>query len=396
MTDSLSHAQMLSTMRKQRIQDFLFHKVTMLFALSVLIVLVGIIISLIMESIPAFKTFGLHFIVSAEWDPVNDQYGALIPIIGTLVTSVIALLIAFPVSFGIALFLTEICPAWLRRPLGTAVELLAGVPSIIYGIWGLFVFAPLFADHVQPILKATLGNVPVIALLIAFPVSFGIALFLTEICPAWLRRPLGTAVELLAGVPSIIYGIWGLFVFAPLFADHVQPILKATLGNVPIIGQLFSGPMMGIGLLTAGLVLAIMIIPFIASVMRDVFEIVPAVLKESAYGLGCTRWEVVRKIVLPYTKTGVVGGVMLGLGRALGETMAVTFVIGNANKLSWSLFAAGNSITSLLANEFGEAQSELHVASLFSLALILFVITFIVLSAAKLMLAGMSRKEGTK
>lgn len=323
MTDSLSQAALLSTMRKQRMQDFLFHKVTMLFALSVLVVLVGIIISLILESIPAFKTFGLHFIFSAEWDPVNDQYGALIPIIGTLVTSVIALLIAFPVSFGIALFLTEICPAWLRRPLGTAVELLAGVPSIIYGIWGLFVFAP-------------------------------------------------------------------------LFADYVQPVLKATLGNVPLIGPLFSGPMMGIGLLTAGLVLAIMIIPFIASVMRDVFEIVPAVLKESAYGLGCTRWEVVRKIVLPYTKTGVVGGVMLGLGRALGETMAVTFVIGNANKLSWSLFAAGNSITSLLANEFGEAQSELHVSSLFSLALILFVITFIVLSAAKLMLAGMSRKEGTK
>ncbi|OBV38664.1 phosphate ABC transporter permease subunit PstC [Janthinobacterium psychrotolerans] len=323
MTDSISHTAMMSVMRKQRIQDFLFHKVTMLFALSVLIVLVGIIISLILESIPAFKTFGLHFIFSAEWDPVNDQYGALIPIIGTLVTSVIALLIAFPVSFGIALFLTEICPAWLRRPLGTAVELLAGVPSIIYGIWGLFVFAP-------------------------------------------------------------------------LFADYVQPVLKATLGNVPLIGPLFSGPMMGIGLLTAGLVLAIMIIPFIASVMRDVFEIVPAVLKESAYGLGCTRWEVVRKIVLPYTKTGVVGGVMLGLGRALGETMAVTFVIGNANKLSWSLFAAGNSITSLLANEFGEAQSALHVSSLFSLALILFVITFIVLSAAKLMLAGMSRKEGTK
>jgi len=323
MTDSISHTAMMSVMRKQRIQDFLFHKVTMLFAMSVLVVLVGIIISLIHESIPAFRTFGLHFIASAEWDPVNDQYGALIPIIGTLVTSVIALLIAFPVSFGIALFLTEICPAWLRRPLGTAVELLAGVPSIIYGIWGLFVFAP-------------------------------------------------------------------------LFADYVQPLLKATLGNVPLIGPLFSGPMMGIGLLTAGLVLAIMIIPFIASVMRDVFEIVPAVLKESAYGLGCTRWEVVRKIVLPYTKTGVVGGVMLGLGRALGETMAVTFVIGNANKLSWSLFAAGNSITSLLANEFGEAQSALHVSSLFSLALILFVITFIVLSAAKLMLAGMSRKEGTK
>ncbi|MFZ4878800.1 phosphate ABC transporter permease subunit PstC [Janthinobacterium sp. Mn2066] len=323
MTDSISHAQMLSTMRKQRIQDFLFHKVTMLFAMSVLLVLVGIIISLIMESVPTFKTFGMGFIFSAEWDPVNDQFGALIPIVGTLITSVIALLIAFPVSFGIALFLTEICPAWLRRPLGTAVELLAGVPSIIYGIWGLFVFAP-------------------------------------------------------------------------LFADYVQPVLKSTLGKLPVIGQLFSGPMMGIGILTAGLVLAIMIIPFIASVMRDVFEIVPAVLKESAYGLGCTRWEVVRKIVLPYTKTGVVGGVMLGLGRALGETMAVTFVIGNTNKLSWSLFAPGNSITSLLANEFGEAQSALHVSSLFSLALILFVITLIVLSAAKLMLAGMSRKEGTK
>ena len=319
----VEQARMLSTMRVQRIQDFIFHKTTLLFAASVLMVLIGIIISLILGAIPAFAEFGPGFITRVEWDPVNDQYGALIAIVGTLSTSFIALLIAFPVSFGIALFLTEICPAWLRRPMGTAVELLAGVPSIIYGMWGLFVFAP-------------------------------------------------------------------------LFADHVQPLLKSTLGQLPVIGQLFSGPTMGIGILTAGLILAVMIIPFIASVMRDVFEIVPAVLKESAYGLGCTRWEVVRKIVLPYTKTGVVGGVMLGLGRALGETMAVTFVIGNANKLSWSLFAAGNSITSLLANEFGEAQSALHVSSLFSLALILFVITFIVLSAAKLMLAGMSRKEGTK
>jgi len=233
-------------------------------------------------------------------------------------------------------------------------------------------------------------------LLIAFPISFGIALFLTEICPVWLRRPMGTAVELLAGVPSIIYGMWGLFVFAPLFGDYVQPLLKHTLGKLPIIGQLFSGPTMGIGILTAGLILAVMIIPFISSVMRDVFEIVPAVLKESAYGLGCTRWEVVRKVVLPYTKTGVVGGVMLGLGRALGETMAVTFVIGNANSLSWSLFSAGNSIASTLANEFAEAETPLHVSSLYALALILFVITFIVLSAAKLMLAGMSRKEGVK
>lgn len=321
--DAASHKALLSTMRKQRLQDFLFHKVTLLFAASVLIVLVGIIISLVIGAAPAFRAFGPAFITTVEWDPVGDKYGALIAIVGTLSTSFIALIIAFPISFGIALFLTEICPVWLRRPLGTAVELLAGVPSIIYGMWGLFVFAP-------------------------------------------------------------------------IFADTVQPFLKATLGQVPVLGALFSGPTIGIGILTAGLVLAVMIIPFISSVMRDVFEIVPAVLKESAYGLGCTRWEVVRKIVLPYTKTGVVGGVMLGLGRALGETMAVTFVIGNANKLSWSLFAPGNSISSTLANEFGEAEKALHVSSLYALALILFAITFIVLSAAKIMLAGMSRKEGVK
>jgi phosphate transport system permease protein len=312
-----------ATMRRQRLQDFLFHKLTLVFALSVLLVLLGIIVSLMIGAWPAFKEFGLPFITSVEWDPVNDKYGALIAIVGTLVTSFIALLIAFPVSFGIALFLTEICPAWLKRPLGTAVELLAGVPSIIYGMWGLFVFAP-------------------------------------------------------------------------LFADHIQPALANTLGQLPVIGQLFKGPMMGIGILTAGVILAIMIIPFIASVMRDVFEIVPPVLKESAYALGCTKWEVVRNIVLPYTKIGVVGGVMLGLGRALGETMAITFVIGNAHKLSWSLFAAGNSIASTLANEFAEADSALHVSSLFALGLILFLITFIVLSAAKLMLAGMARKEGKR
>jgi phosphate transport system permease protein len=318
-----SYAVMHKGMRTQRIQDFFFHKVTMLFAGSVLVVLIGIIISLVIGAAPALRHFGPGFITTVEWDPVNDQYGALIAIVGTLSTAFIALLIAFPVSFGIALFLTEICPAWLRRPMGTAVELLAGVPSIIYGMWGLFVFAP-------------------------------------------------------------------------LFADHVQPLLKATLGQLPVIGQLFSGPTMGIGILTAGLILAVMIIPFISSVMRDVFETVPAVLKESAYGLGCTKWEVVRKIVLPYTKIGVVGGVMLGLGRALGETMAVTFVIGNANKLSWSLFAAGNSIASTLANEFAEAESPLHVSSLYALALILFVITLVVLSAAKIMLATMARKEGVK
>jgi len=314
---------MVSTMRKQRLQDFLFHKITLFFALSVLLVLVGIIISLMIGAWPAFKEFGPAFITTVEWDPVNDQYGALIAIVGTLATSLIALLIAFPVSFGIALFLTEICPSALRKPLGTAVELLAGIPSIIYGMWGLFIFAP-------------------------------------------------------------------------LFADYAQPFLNKTLGQLPVVGALFSGPMMGIGILTAGLILAVMIIPFISSVMRDVFEIVPAVLKESAYGLGCTQWEVVRKIVLPYTKNGVVGGIMLGLGRALGETMAVTFVIGNAHQLSWSLFAPGNSIASTLANEFAEAESKLHVSSLFALGLILFVITFIVLSAAKLMLMGLARKEGTK
>jgi phosphate transport system permease protein len=316
-------AAMHKTMRNQRLQDFFFHKITLLFAASVLVVLIGIIISLFIGAAPAFREFGIGFITTVEWDPVNDQYGAAIAIVGTLATAFIALIVAFPISFGIALFLTEICPVWLKRPLGTAVELLAGVPSIIYGMWGLFVFAP-------------------------------------------------------------------------LFAEHVQPVLKSTFGPLPIIGHLFTGPMMGIGILTAGLILAIMIIPFIASVMRDVFEIVPPVLKESAYGLGCTRWEVVRKIVMPYTKTGVVGGVMLGLGRALGETMAVTFVIGNANKLSWSIFSAGNSISSTLANEFAEAQSPLHVASLFSLGLIMFIITFAVLSAAKLMLASMARKEGVK
>lgn len=312
-----------NTMRTQRIQDFFFHKITLLFAASVLLVLVGIIISLAIGAAPAFREFGLGFVTTNEWDPINDKFGALIAITGTLVTSIIALAIAFPVSFGIALFLTEICPAFLRRPMGMAVELLAGVPSIIYGMWGLFVFAP-------------------------------------------------------------------------FFGDHVQPLLKNTIGVLPFIGPLFKGPTMGLGVLTAGIILAIMIIPFIASVMRDVFEIVPAVLKESAYGLGCTKWEVVRKIVLPYTRTGVVGGVMLGLGRALGETMAVTFVIGNANKISLSLFEAGNSISSTLANEFAEASSPLHVSSLFALGLILFAITFVVLSAAKLMLVGMARKEGAK
>ncbi|MBI3283966.1 MAG: phosphate ABC transporter permease subunit PstC [Burkholderiales bacterium] len=322
-TDGGATLNMAAVMRRQRWQDFFFHKLTLSFALLVLVVLVGIIISLVLRAWPAMQAFGPGFITTIEWDPVNDQYGGLIAIVGTLATSLIALLIAFPVSFGIALFLTEICPAWLKRPLGTAIELLAGVPSIIYGMWGLFVFAP-------------------------------------------------------------------------LFATYVQPALRATLGQLPLLGKLFSGPMIGIGILSAGVILAIMIIPFISSVMRDVFEVVPPVLKESAYGLGCTKWEVVRKIVLPYTRIGVVGGVMLGLGRALGETMAITFVIGNAHQLSWSLFAAGNSIASTLANEFAEAETVLHTSSLFLLGLILFAITFIVLSAAKLMLLGLNKKEGAK
>jgi phosphate transport system permease protein len=306
-----------------KLPDFIFHKITFSFAFLVLLVLAGIIVSLIISAWPAFEHFGPGFITRIEWDPINNEYGALIAIAGTLITSFIALLIAFPVSFGIALFLTEICPNWLKRPLGTSVELLAGVPSIIYGMWGMFVFAP-------------------------------------------------------------------------FMSDHIQPLLQNTLGNVPVIGELFQGPMMGIGMLTAGIILSIMIIPFIAAVMRDVFETCPAVLKESAYAIGCTKWEVMRKIVLPYTRIGVVGGVMLGLGRALGETMAITFVIGNAHKLSWSLFAAGNSIASTLANEFAEADSTLHISSLFALGLILFVITFIVLAAAKLMLSRMSQGEGSK
>jgi phosphate transport system permease protein len=326
MSETNTHMEAAMQMNRStssKLPDFIFHKITFAFALLVLLSLAGIMASLVLGAWPAFEHFGPGFITRVEWDPVNDEYGALIAIAGTLITSFIALLIAFPVSFGIALFLTEICPNWLKRPLGTSVELLAGVPSIIYGMWGLFVFAP-------------------------------------------------------------------------FFADHVQPLLQNTLGNLPVIGELFQGPMMGLGLLTGGIILSIMIIPFIASVMRDVFETCPAVLKESAYALGCTKWEVMRKIVLPYTRIGVVGGVMLGLGRALGETMAITFVIGNAHKLSWSLFAAGNSIASTLANEFAEAESKLHLSSLFALGLILFLITFIVLAAAKIMLSRMSQGEGSK
>jgi len=306
-----------------RWQDALFEKTTLFFALFVLALLAAIIGSLIYGAIPALQAFGPKFFVTNVWNPVTLQFGALAPIFGTLVTSAIALLIGIPVSFGIALFLTEMCP---------------------------------------PILK----------------------------------RPLGTAVELLAAIPSIIYGMWGLFVFAPIFADTVQPALANTLGRVWLIGPLFQGAPSGIGMLAAGFILSIMVIPFIASVMRDVFEVVPPVLKESAYGIGCTTWEVVWNVVLPYTKVGVIGGIMLGLGRALGETMAVTFVIGNAYRISRSLFEPGNSIASALANEFNEAADPVHRASLIALGLVLFVLTLIVLAASRLLIARLARGEGTK
>jgi phosphate transport system permease protein len=313
----LSHARLML----QNWPDILFRVITRLSAFSVLVLLATIIVSLVIGSLPAIKTFGFNFLGSSEWDPVTDHFGALVPIVGTLVTATIALLIAVPVSFGIALFLTELSPRWMRRPLGIAVELLAGIPSIIYGMWGLFVFAPLFGDYIEP----------------------------------WIN-------------------------------DHI--------GQMPLIGPFFSGPPMGIGILTAGIILAIMVIPFIASVMRDVFEVVPALLKESAYGLGATTWEVMWNVVLPYTKIGVVGGIMLGLGRALGETMAVTFVIGNAHSLSASLLMPGNSISSALANEFNEAVGELYTSSLIELGLILFFITFVVLTLARYMLYKLAKREG--
>jgi phosphate transport system permease protein len=321
--DDLMTSHRQSVLRWQRWQDFFFEKTTLIFALSTLVALTGIIVSLFVSSMPVLQTFGLKFFYTIEWDIINSEFGGLIAIFGTVVTATIAIVIALPLSFGIAVFLTETCPMSLRRPLGTAIELLAAVPSIIYGMFGLFVFAP-------------------------------------------------------------------------LFAEYVQPALASTVGQIPVIGILFTGAFNGIGILAAGLILAMMILPFIASVMRDVFEIVPPILKESAYGIGCTTWEVVTKIVLPYTKTGVVGGVMLGLGRALGETMAVTFVIGNAHKLSPSLFSPGNSIASTLANEFGEAEPGLHYSSLFALALALFLITLVVLSLAKWMLMRAEAKKGLK
>ena len=302
--------------------DAVFASLVRLAALLTLSLLLGIMVSLFIGAWPAIQEYGLSFLWRTQWDPVMDQYGGFVMIYGTLMTSFIALLIAVPVSFGIAMFLTELSPTWLKRPLGIAVELLAAVPSIVYGMWGLLVFSPVLATYVQ------------------------------------------------------------------------QPLQSMTQG-VPYVGALFSGPPVGIGILSAGIILAIMIIPFIASVMRDVFEVTPPLLKESAYGLGSTTWEVVWKVVLPYTKIGVMGGIMLGLGRALGETMAVTFVIGNMNQLeSLSMFEAANSITSALANEFAEAGAGLHQASLIYLGLVLFFITFVVLAFSRILLSRLKRSEG--
>jgi len=313
--------EMVMIAKKQRLQDFFFHRVTQGFSLLVLLALLGIIISLFINAWPTFQKFGFQFIWRVEWDVINKDFGAAIAIVGTVASAAIAMVLAVPLAFGVAVFLTETCPTWLRRPLGTSIELLAAVPSIIYGMFGLFVFAPLFADFIQ--------------------------------------------------VP-----------------------LKSLLGGMPLIGFLFGGATNGMGILAAGIVLAFMVLPFVAAVMRDVFEITPAILRESAYGLGCTTWEVVRKVVLPYTQKGVIGGVMLGLGRALGETMAVTFVIGNANRMPASLFSPGTSIASVLANEFGEAEG-LHFSTLFALGFLLFVITFVVLAAAKAMINRAEKAKGS-
>jgi phosphate transport system permease protein len=309
------------TLSKLRLVDNTFRGLTRGAAVGVLILLGGVILSLVIGAMPSIRTFGFSFLVNESWNPVTDKFGALAAIYGTVVTSLIAMLIAVPLGLLITMFLTELCPMWLRRPIGIAIELLAGIPSIIYGIWGLFVFAPF--------LQAT-----------------------------------------------------------------VQPALIEVFGPIPLLSNVFSGPPYGIGVLTAGLVLAIMVLPFITSVSRDVFEAVPPVLKEAAYGLGCTTSEVVRHVVLPYTRVGVIGAVMLALGRALGETMAVTFVIGNAHRISASVLAPGTTISATIANEFTEAVGDLYTSSLIQLGLILFVITFIVLAAARYMLSRIERRIG--
>jgi phosphate transport system permease protein len=310
-----------SVLRRLRTSDLVFHGLTRAAAITVLVLLSGVILALIVGSAPALSTFGLSFITTEVWNPVTEQFGALAPIYGTLVTSAIAMLIAVPVGLMVAFFLTELCP---------------------------------------PI----------------------------------LRRPIAIAIELLAGIPSIIYGIWGLFVFAPFLQKYVQPFLIDTFANVPVLNSLFEGPPYGIGMLTAGLILAIMVLPFITAISRDVFDAVPPVLKEAAYGVGCTTWEVFRNVILPYTRVGVIGGGMLALGRALGETMAVTFVIGNAHKISASILAPGTTISATIANEFTEAVGDLYTSSLIALGLILFAITFIVLACARYMLLRLQRRLG--
>jgi phosphate transport system permease protein len=316
--EARSRAKVLDRLR---LSDIGFRWLTRSAAISVLVILAAVIISLIIGALPALRTFGIGFLFDEVWNPVTETFGALAPVYGTLVTSFIAMLIAVPVGLLIAMFLTELCPQFLRRPIG--------------------------------------------------------------IC-----------IELLAGIPSIIYGIWGLFVFAPFLQQTLQPFLIGTIGMVPGIGFLFEGPPYGIGVLTAGLILAIMVLPFITSISRDVFDAVPPVLKEAAYGLGCTTWEVMRYVVLPYTRVGVIGGCMLGLGRALGETMAVTFVIGNAHRVSASILAPGTTISATIANEFTEAVGDLYTSSLILLGLILFVITLIVLAAARYMLLRVERRIG--
>lgn len=307
-------------LQRLRISDALFRGMTRAAAIAVLIILGGIIVSLVYGSWPALSKFGFGFLVTESWNPVTEQFGAIAPIYGTIVTSVIAMLIAVPI--------------------------------------GLF-----------------------------------IAMFLTELCPMWLRRPIGIAIELLAGIPSIIYGIWGLFVFAPFLQQYVQPALIAMFGNIPVLSTLFAGPPYGIGVLTSGLILAIMVLPFITSISVDVFKTVPPVLKEAAYGVGCTTWEVVRSVVIPYTRVGIIGGVMLALGRALGETMAVTFIIGNSFRISSSIFAPGTTISAAIASEFAESDG-LHQSGLILLGLLLFVLTFFVLAAARLMLMRLETKAG--
>ncbi|HXQ84139.1 MAG TPA: phosphate ABC transporter permease subunit PstC [Xanthobacteraceae bacterium] len=316
--EAVTRAKVLDRLR---LGDAAFRHMTRAAAVGVLLLLGGVIVSLIEGSIPAIRTFGFGFLVSERWNPVTDNFGALPAIYGTILTSFIAMLIAVPVG-----------------------------------------------------------------LMIAF--------FLTELCPQWLRRPIGIAIELLAGIPSIIYGIWGLFVFAPFLQETLQPFLINSLGNTPLIAPLFAGPPYGIGMLTAGLILAIMVLPFITSITRDVFEAVPGVLKEAAYGLGCTTWEVVRNVVLPYARVGVIGAIMLALGRALGETMAVTFVIGNAHRISASVLAPGTTISATIANEFTEAVGDLYTSALITLGLILFVITFIVLAIARYLLLRIERRIG--